>query len=396
MVREVRTSDAATLTETLASGRPVIGVVPAGTAEDMRRFITWAHLERAAGRAVCYVVLPSRDLAPVGVILARRVERGFAMAEWSYCAIAEGHERTLLAGARAVLDLLFREFSVLRLETRATATSASDRQFLERIGAQAECRLHVADGVPDVEADRTLWALDRTHWLRAHPLSEGFWSPDPAPPSVELASAASVEAGRTLPDAWYQRVADLGAYRVRVRELITADAPSLHEHLAATPVARFLPPPPNGVLGFERFIAWVHERRATGTTVCLGIAHGPDRPAVGLLQVHPLDHQGRTAEWGFALGEAFWGTGLFTDAASLMLDFVFDTLRVTRLEARVQPENTRAAGVLRKLGGVSEGRLYRVHPADGRGTVNEIWRLLDSDWYARPRPTTVPASALAR
>ncbi|NOT43695.1 MAG: hypothetical protein HOP14_03720, partial [Acidobacteria bacterium] len=90
VVREVRTSDAAVLTETLAPGRAVIGVPPATTVDDMRRFITWAHLERAAGRAVCYAVLPSRDAAPVGVVLARRVERGFAMAEWSYCAIAEG------------------------------------------------------------------------------------------------------------------------------------------------------------------------------------------------------------------------------------------------------------------------------------------------------------------
>ena len=37
-----------------------------------------------------------------------------------------------------------------------------------------------------------------------------------------------------------------------------------------------------------------------------------------------LDPGFGTAEWGFAIGQAFWGTGLFVEAAELVLAFAFD------------------------------------------------------------------------
>jgi RimJ/RimL family protein N-acetyltransferase len=48
-----------------------------------------------------------------------------------------------------------------------------------------------------------------------------------------------------------------------------------------------------------------------------------------------------TAEWGFAVGSAFWGTGVFRESAELLLAFAFETIGVHRLEAR--PPRTRGA-----------------------------------------------------
>ena len=147
---------------------------------------------------------------------------------------------------------------------------------------------------------------------------------------------------------------------VTLRELRTADAASLFALLTTEEVSRFISPPPSRVEGFERFIAWTQRQRAAGTYACFavtleGLRHGDrDLPGSG------LEAGFETAEWGFAIGSAFWGTGVFQEGAELVLEFAFDTLGVHRLEARAAVQNGRGNGALQKLGAVQEGVLRQV------------------------------------
>ena len=112
-----------------------------------------------------------------------------------------------------------------------------------------------------------------------------------------------------------------------LRELRLSDAPSLLAMLTTEEVARFISPPPTTVEGFERFIAWTHRERAAGNYVCFAVVpHGMDT-AIGIFQVRQLEPGFGTAEWGFAIGSAFWGTGVFLDGAEMVVDFAFDVDR---------------------------------------------------------------------
>ena len=110
---------------------------------------------------------------------------------------------------------------------------------------------------------------------------------------------------------------------------------------------------------------------------------------VGLFQIWPLEQSFRTAEWGFALGHPFWGTGLFVESARLVADFAFETLGAARIEGRSATENGRGNAALRKLGAVPEGLLRRCFECTG-GVVRDhvLWALLDDDWR-RVRPTLI-------
>ena len=88
--------------------------------------------------------------------------------------------------------------------------------------------------------------------------------------------------------------------------------------------------------------------------------------AVGLFQVRQLDPSFGTAEWGFALGSAFWGSGLFVAGAKLVLEFSFDVIGVNRMEARAAVQNGRGNGALRKLGAVQEGILRKSFNRGGK------------------------------
>ena len=150
--------------------------------------------------------------------------------------------------------------------------------------------------------------------------------------------------------------------------------------LATEEVARFISPPPTTVEGFERFIAWTHRERAAGNYVCFAVVpHGMDT-AVGIFQIRQLEPGFGTAEWGFAIGSAFWGTGVFVDGAKMVVDFAFDGVGVHRLEARAAVANGRGNGALRKVGAIQEGILRKSFLRNGEYLDQTLWTILDEDW----------------
>jgi RimJ/RimL family protein N-acetyltransferase len=179
---------------------------------------------------------------------------------------------------------------------------------------------------------------------------------------------------------WRTKVPALRGRGVTLRELELRDAPSLLAMLATEEVARFISPPPTTVEGFERFILWTLRERAAGNYVCFAVVPDGYDTAVGLFQVRTLEPGWGTAEWGFALGSAFWGTGLFVEGAKLVLQFTFDTLGVHRLEARAAVANGRGNGALRKIGAVPEGVLRRSFFRHGQYHDQILWSILDEDW----------------
>ena len=179
---------------------------------------------------------------------------------------------------------------------------------------------------------------------------------------------------------WRQSLPVLTGSMVTLRELRLSDAPSLLAMLSTDEVARFISPPPTTVEGFERFIAWTHRERAAGNYICFAVVpHGMDT-AIGIFQVRQLEPGFATAEWGFALGSAFWGTGMFLDGAKLVVDFSFDVVGAHRLEARAAVANGRGNGALRKVGAVQEGVLRKSFLRNGEYLDQTLWTILNDDW----------------
>ena len=93
-----------------------------------------------------------------------------------------------------------------------------------------------------------------------------------------------------------------------------------------------------------------------------------------------LDADFSTAEWGFALGSPFWGRGLFSEGARLVMDFAFEEIGVNRLEARAMAENDRANGALRKVGAYKEAVLRQSMVKNGYLHDEHLWAIVETDW----------------
>jgi RimJ/RimL family protein N-acetyltransferase len=199
----------------------------------------------------------------------------------------------------------------------------------------------------------------------------------------ELQPSRSTTTSEVVSTNWRERLPVLAGQRVRLRELRGSDAPSLFAMVTTDEVARFISPPPTSVEGFEAFITWMLQQQLNGTNVCFAVTLQGKDTAIGIFQVRRLDPTFETAEWGFALGSRFWGTGVFEEGAKLALNFVFNTLRVHRLEARAAVRNGRGIGALLKVGAVQEGILRKSFLRNGQYFDQVLYAILAEDWKAR-------------
>jgi ribosomal-protein-alanine N-acetyltransferase len=199
----------------------------------------------------------------------------------------------------------------------------------------------------------------------------------PYQPDLDRPMPAAAE---TTSTDWRTALPVLAGDKVTLRELEVSDAPALFAMLTPEEVSRFISPPPTTVEGFERFITWARAERAAGRYACFAVVPHGMTTAVGLFQVRQLEPGFATAEWGFALGSQFWGTGMFVDGGQMVVRFAIETLNVLRLEARAAVANGRGNGALRKLGAVQEGVLRRSFLKNGQFLDQMLWSILAEEW----------------
>ena len=198
---------------------------------------------------------------------------------------------------------------------------------------------------------------------------------------VQLSKGAVPPAASELTSSdWRRGLPTLSGQQVVMRELRASDAPSLFALLTTEEVSRFISPPPSTVEGFERFIAWAQRQRAAGTYACFAVTVRGFDTAIGIFQIRDIGRGFGSADWGFAIGSAFWGTGVFEDGARQVIAFAFDTLGVRRLEARAAVLNGRGNAALQKLGAVAECVLRKSFHHRGDYLDQVLYAILDVDW----------------
>ena len=184
---------------------------------------------------------------------------------------------------------------------------------------------------------------------------------------------------------WRNHLPTFASGDLVLREMRLSDAGSLLTMIGEGEVSRFLAPPPDTESAFRDFIRWTHIKRTEGTYACFAVVPRGEISAVGFFQLRALDPTFATAEWGFALGRRYWGTGVFTAGAEHLLAFAFQRLGVQRLEARALAANARGNGALRKMGAVREGVLRESFARNGERQDTLLWSILEEEWRARRR-----------
>ncbi|MCE7999069.1 MAG: GNAT family N-acetyltransferase [Rhodobiaceae bacterium] len=155
----------------------------------------------------------------------------------------------------------------------------------------------------------------------------------------------------------------LAGEKIKLRPFTLEDAPRVQDLVSnwnvASMVARIPHPYPDG--GAEEWISGHRERRAAGEDWPFAIEVGDKLVgAVGLSRT-----ESGPFEIGYWIGEPYWGKGIASEAARVLVEFAFDILGLDHLVSGHFKDNPASGRVLIKVGFLRSGEEKRFCLARG-------------------------------
>jgi len=179
------------------------------------------------------------------------------------------------------------------------------------------------------------------------------------------------------------RTPTLQTARLRLRPVTSADADALFAMHGNADVLRYWDSPPwTGPERATRFVATCQQLADQGSGVRPAIERASDGAFLGWCSVSRWNPVYRSAALGYCLDAPAWGQGYATEAASVLLQWAFDTLDLNRVQAETDTRNAASARVLEKLGFQREGTLREDCVVNGNVSDSWVYGLLRSEWRA--------------
>ena len=185
-------------------------------------------------------------------------------------------------------------------------------------------------------------------------------------------------------------------HRLILRPFRIEDAQDMFDNWASDPeVTRFLTwPTHTGVDVTRRVLSGWISRYGDGGFFNWAIEWKETGSVIGSIAVVRLDEETEAAEIGYCMGRAFWGRGIMPEALRAIMDYLFDTVGISRIAARHDVNNPKSGRVMQKAGMRPEGIL--------RGAGKNNQGICDEAYYAalrrdrQPAPRREPAAVTVR
>ena len=91
------------------------------------------------------------------------------------------------------------------------------------------------------------------------------------------------------------------------------------------------------------------------------------------------------ASVGYWISREMEGKGVVTKCCRVLIDYLFDTMGLNRVQINCNVENARSRAIPEKLGFTLEGTLREVEYLDGRFGDWAVYSLLKREWQFRGR-----------
>lgn len=104
-----------------------------------------------------------------------------------------------------------------------------------------------------------------------------------------------------------------------------------------------------------------------------------DGRLIGDIGIHFLE-DGFQAEIGYTLSPTYQGKGYAMEAVKAVLDYLFQNLSKHRVTASVDPENTKSAGLLERIGFRKEAHFIKSYRMDDKWLDDCVYAILKDEW----------------
>lgn len=171
----------------------------------------------------------------------------------------------------------------------------------------------------------------------------------------------------------FSTIPTLETERLRLRRIVSADAQDWLTLLSDDVVTRYLVDIEEMNLAeITDIIEWTDLIINNKSGIRWAITLKPNDQLIGTCGFHLYNETNQRAEIGYELGSDYWRKGIMREAVSAVLNFLFNTLDINRVEADVTVGNDGSAGLLKNLGFTHEGtwrdRVY------ARSQFHSLWQ----------------------
>ena len=162
----------------------------------------------------------------------------------------------------------------------------------------------------------------------------------------------------------------LDAERVRLRPFRAADARAMHAIYGDPRHMRYWSADPSTSLDETRRMMRWHVAYHPRYYVIWAIEEKKSKKLVGMINYHRREQRERRVDMGWAVVPGMDGKGYMTEAGRTLLRYVFDRLKVHKVEALIRKENKPSAALARRLGFRLEG-----------GPIRDRW-MVAGKWHS--------------
>lgn len=148
--------------------------------------------------------------------------------------------------------------------------------------------------------------------------------------------------------------------RLILRRYVIEDADAMYKNWASdSEVTKFLTWQPHSSVEVSRGIIenWLKEYSDEKYYQWAIVLKDNGNEPIGGISVVHMNEDISMVHIGYCLGRAWWRRGIMSEALKAVMDFMFDTVEVNRVESRHDPMNPNSGKVMQKCGMKYEGTL---------------------------------------
>ena len=148
--------------------------------------------------------------------------------------------------------------------------------------------------------------------------------------------------------------------RLILRRYVIEDADAMYKNWAPdSEVTKFLTWQPHSSVEVSRGIIenWLKEYSDEKYYQWAIVLKDNGNEPIGDISVGQMNEDISMVHIGYCLGRAWWRRGIMSEALKAVMDFMFDTVEVNRVESRHDPMNPNSGKVMQKCGMKYEGTL---------------------------------------
>ena len=146
---------------------------------------------------------------------------------------------------------------------------------------------------------------------------------------------------------------------IYLREMEERDWSDVHEYASIEKVSVHQPWGPNSLEESQEFVRQTiaDANAIPRTRFVFAIVATANDKMIGAGEMNIRDFANKTGELGYIVNPNYWGRGIATEVARLVIQFGFEKLNLHRIYATCAPQNIGSQKVLEKIGMGREGRL---------------------------------------